>query len=82
LQRFIEDVMGGDNSHVITVLKCVNQTAISPAIIELKFALGNQCMTKDVKLGWKIEFYLKPGKLKTIFLKNNQTPCRWLHSPL
>jgi hypothetical protein len=53
--------MGGDNSHVITVLKCVNQTAISPAIIELKFALGNQCMTKDVKLGWKIEFYLKPG---------------------
>jgi hypothetical protein len=71
LQSFIDEVMGGDNSSVIRVLKCANQSAISPAIVELKLVLGTspQNMTKDVKNGWIFEFHLKEENLVVISRK-------------
>jgi hypothetical protein len=71
LQAFIDDIMGGDNSSVIRVLKCANQSAISPAIVELKMALGTspQNMTKDVKNGWIFEFHFKEENLIVISRK-------------
>lgn len=47
--------IGGDRSPVVQVLKAVNQSAISPAIIHLKLKLGLQNMTKDVRDSWFYE---------------------------
>lgn len=47
--------IGGDRSPVVQVLKAVNQSAISPAIIHLKLKLGIQNMTKDVRDSWFYE---------------------------
>jgi hypothetical protein len=47
--------IGGDASPVVQVLKAVNQSAISPAIIHLKLKLGLVNMTKDVRDSWFYE---------------------------
>jgi hypothetical protein len=44
--------LGGDTSRVIRLLKCCNQSAIAPSIIELKMTLGAANTTKDVPNTW------------------------------
>jgi hypothetical protein len=54
MEGFLQKI-GGDQSPVVQVLKAVNQSAISPAIIHLKLKLGLVNMTKDVRDSWFYE---------------------------
>ena len=40
LERFLDEVLGGDNSRTVQLLKAANQAIIGPAVVELKLALG------------------------------------------
>jgi hypothetical protein len=52
LNKYFGEVLGEDNK-VVKLLRACNSATISPAIIELKFALGVAHMTKDVPGSWK-----------------------------
>src|SRR3989338_7205576 len=71
LGKFLRDVVGGDGSPVVSVLKSCNQSAISPAVIELKTALGSENGTKDVSDSWKIIILLRPEE-NTIQVTNKK----------
>eukprot|EP01104_Vermistella_antarctica_P011449 TRINITY_DN31_c0_g1_i1.p1 TRINITY_DN31_c0_g1~~TRINITY_DN31_c0_g1_i1.p1 ORF type:complete len:688 (+),score=150.25 TRINITY_DN31_c0_g1_i1:653-2716(+) len=81
LERFFTEVAGGDESPVVNVLKSCNQAAISPAIIELKFALGAQFMTKDVKDSWRIIIDLVGGSTNNNSNNNNNKNGNGVASP-
>ena len=61
LVGYLKDQFGGGsdveagNSRVIGAIKACNQAVVSPAIIELKMAVGIQNMTKDVKDSWTFD---------------------------
>lgn len=64
-KRFFE--MLGENHKLVKLMKPLNSATMAPAIIELKFALGTQYMTKDVQESWKIDLIFTDA---AIFLKN------------
>eukprot|EP01117_Protostelium_nocturnum_P008031 TRINITY_DN2859_c1_g1_i1.p1 TRINITY_DN2859_c1_g1~~TRINITY_DN2859_c1_g1_i1.p1 ORF type:complete len:673 (+),score=237.55 TRINITY_DN2859_c1_g1_i1:157-2175(+) len=64
LKKYLSDVLGED-SKVVWLLKICNSATISPAIIELKFTLGNKFMTKDVPNTWKFQI-LFSGDVVTV----------------
>ncbi len=72
LERLMEEVMGGDSSATIRLLKSCNQATISPAVVELKFALGITYLTKDVKQSWRTVIFLTPDRVHVITKKREQ----------
>ncbi|PRP88586.1 hypothetical protein PROFUN_02997 [Planoprotostelium fungivorum] len=54
LKVYLSEVLK-EESKVVWLLKLCNSATMSPAIIELKFALGIQFMTKDVPNSWKFD---------------------------
>ncbi len=63
LLEFLQEVVGED-SKLVKILKCCNQSTIAPAVIRLKSAASTHCPYKvrsqnsftfqDVRAGWKI----------------------------
>jgi hypothetical protein len=73
LDRLLEEVMKGDSSSSIRLLKSCNQATISPAVVEIKFALGVAFLTKDVKGSWKtIINFLEDGNIQVVTRKREQ----------
>jgi putative sterol carrier protein len=70
-KKFLSQVLGEDN-RVVTILKYLKSATISPAIIELKFALGSEFMTKDVVASWKFDIIFQPMKIIVISSKQEQ----------
>jgi hypothetical protein len=64
--------IGGDESPVVASLKPVNQVSISPAIIELKTALGLENMTKDVRNSWFFTITISPHDIVVQSKKRDQ----------
>lgn len=59
LKKFLIDVLGEQNK-VVRLLKTINSATVSPAIVELKFCLGVNYLTKDVSANtWKFDIYLR-----------------------
>eukprot|EP01114_Cavostelium_apophysatum_P020237 TRINITY_DN6731_c0_g1_i1.p1 TRINITY_DN6731_c0_g1~~TRINITY_DN6731_c0_g1_i1.p1 ORF type:complete len:643 (-),score=182.41 TRINITY_DN6731_c0_g1_i1:465-2393(-) len=52
--KYFDEVLG-ENNILTKVVKVLNSATISPAIIELKFALGTEYMTKDVPNSWRYD---------------------------
>lgn len=57
------NLLGGDSSPSLRLLKCINQSAISAGTIELKMKLGLENMTKDVKDSWYFNIDLRDDKV-------------------
>eukprot|EP01120_Amphizonella_sp_Union-15-10_P007137 TRINITY_DN2376_c0_g1_i2.p1 TRINITY_DN2376_c0_g1~~TRINITY_DN2376_c0_g1_i2.p1 ORF type:complete len:536 (-),score=111.72 TRINITY_DN2376_c0_g1_i2:324-1931(-) len=60
LEKFFSEILGSE-SYVLSILKSCNQSAIAPAIVELKMALGMEHMTKDVKNSWRFQISINSG---------------------
>jgi putative sterol carrier protein len=71
LNKYFGEILGEENK-VVKVLKACNSATISPAIIELKFALGVGYMTKDVPGSWKFEIAFTPDSLYIRTQKSEQ----------
>lgn len=57
------NLLGGDSSPSLRLIKCINQSAISAGTIELKMKLGLENMTKDVKGSWYFNIDLRDDKI-------------------
>lgn len=66
LTAFLGAHLGDDNNPVIKVLKCCNQSAIAPALIELKFGLGVENTTKDVSNSWRLIVIISADKVRAM----------------
>lgn len=69
--KYFEEAIG-DDKIITKIIKACNQATISPAIIELKTALGKQYMTKDVKNGWAIDYIVLRDK-NLVVMKSRKT---------
>jgi len=68
MKKYFSEILEEDNL-VVKLLKTINSATISPAIIELKFALGKDYMTKDVPSTWKFEIYIDQKEIIVISRK-------------
>jgi len=69
--KYFSEVIGED--HILTkLLKVCNSATISPAMIELKMALGQKYMTKDVPNSWNFEIRIvfKQDKFDSIQIQS------------
>jgi len=71
MKKYFSEILEEDNL-VVKLLKTINSATISPAIIELKFALGKDFMTKDVPSTWKFEIYIDQKEIIVISRKKEQ----------
>lgn len=60
MKKYYTEILGDDH-RTVKLLKAINSATVSPAIIELKFALGVNYMTKDVPNTWKWDIFLYPN---------------------
>lgn len=70
MKRFFESL--GENHQLVKLFKPCNSATIAPAIIELKFALGAQNMTKDVADSWKFELIFNESEIFFKSFKSEQ----------
>ena len=72
LERFLEEIVGGDRSRTVQLLKAANQAIIGPAVVELKITLGPAYLTKDVRGWWRVEVQLGgPDQVEVVTRKRD-----------
>ena len=77
LSRYCErliDVMGGDGSASVRVLKCIHQNVLFLAILELKEGVLKSIMTKDSRGrdGWRVKVKLEEGRVQICHVRKEE----------
>lgn len=75
LERFMEEVLGGDACRTVQLLKAANQAIIGPAVVELKLTLGPAYMTKDVRGWWRVEVQLEAASERVEIVTRKRDVC-------
>lgn len=71
MNQFLKDI-GGDACPTVSILKCINQSAISHGVMELKFRFGLENMTKDVRDSWYFKIDLSQDQIVVQSVKRDQ----------